>query len=226
MIKAPKMEGQNLAKAEVLEAGGYPARLVQVVDLGLQKQVYREQVKKPARMIYTTYELNDEFMKDEEGEDVEDKPRWLSEQFALYSLEVDRATSTSRYNALDPTNEFDGDWEQVISAPVTLSIAKYKKQNGEWGNKIDGSSPMRKKDAARMEGLKNDPVVWALEDPSVEVFTKFPNWLQEKIVSNLEFKGSVLQERLDEAGVEYTIKQNKEEDQNDEQDDLDDEIPF
>src|SRR3990167_9993288 len=78
-----------------LEPDTYPGRLVQVVTLGLQKQQpFRGQEKAPVREIQLTYELSDEFMLDEEGEPLKDKPRWLSETMPFYSLGAEKAKST------------------------------------------------------------------------------------------------------------------------------------
>lgn len=76
--------------------------------------------KAPKYELYVTYELSDEFLHDEDGEDILDKPRWLSESFSLHNLDADMAKSTKRYLALDPNMEHDGDWAQIAGTPVTL----------------------------------------------------------------------------------------------------------
>ena len=92
--------GMNI---EPLEPGTYPARLVQVVDLGVQAQrPYQGKEKDPVQEILLTYEFVDEFLKDEDGNEETDKPRWLSESMPLFNLSSERAKSTLRYNALDP----------------------------------------------------------------------------------------------------------------------------
>jgi hypothetical protein len=101
--KEAKGGGSNLPKQDPVAAGTYPGRLVQLIDLGVQKQPdYKGEPKDPIQMIHTTYELSDEFCKNEEGEDETDKPRWFSESFPFYNLDADRAKSTKRYLALDP----------------------------------------------------------------------------------------------------------------------------
>ena len=70
--------GKNEPKGnrEVLEPGTYPVRLVGIVDLGTQNQPdYKGEKKAPAHTIALTYKFVDEFMKDENGDDIEDKPR-------------------------------------------------------------------------------------------------------------------------------------------------------
>src|SRR5690606_13027503 len=154
----PFAGGNRIAQPD-LEPGVYPARVVQVLDLGLQTQnpvfVNGTRVeKKPAYMLNLTYELVDAFMVAEDGNDVEDKPRWVSEMIPFYSLEVENATSTKRYKALDPTNEFDGDFSQLINTPCNVTITINKKGDKTYTN-VANVAAMRPRDAAKCEELKN-----------------------------------------------------------------------
>lgn len=196
-----------------LDPGTYPGRLVQVISLGLQKQrAYQGQEKDPKHMIYTTYELADEFIVNEEGEEQEDKPRWVSEDFPIYGLGADRATSTARYYALDPKEELDGDWAQLIGRPVNIVIAqnRAKKDPEKIYNNITSISTMREKDAAKVPELKNDPKVFDIDEPDMEVFFSLPQWLQDRIKENLEYEGSDL-EKLVEQGNQGEKKPEKKE---------------
>ena len=54
-----------------LDPGTYPARVVHIVDLGVQEQrPFGDKVKPPVNMITFTYEFADEFLKDENGKDI------------------------------------------------------------------------------------------------------------------------------------------------------------
>lgn len=185
-----------------VDPGSYPARLVQVIDLGLQPQSYEKETKDPKNEIYTTYELSDEFMKDEEGEDIADKPRWISESFTLNSLNSDRAKSTQRYYALDPNAEHDGDWSKLLGTPATVVLVSNpsKKDKTKVYNNIAATSTMRAKDAAKLPPLKNPAKFFTLDDPDVDLFLTLPQFIQDKIKSNLEFGGSKLDELLEKAG--------------------------
>jgi hypothetical protein len=188
--------GGNTTPVEPMEAGNYPTRLVQVIDLGLQpQQPYKGEEKPPAYMIMTTYEFTDEFMKDEDGNDIEDRPRWLSEEFPLYSLESERARSTKRYNVLDPEHVHEGDWGQLLSYICTTTVVQSEgkgKNAGKMYNNIAATSPMRAKDAEKVPLLINPPKIFNLDEPDLDTFNSLPNWLQDKIKGNLEFKGSKL----------------------------------
>ncbi len=199
--KLPRTGG-NFKREPGLEAGNYPARLVQIIDLGMQPQrAWKGEEKPPKPMIHTTYEILDEFMKDEDGNDMEDKPRWVSEDFPLNPLDSDLANSTKRYVSLDPELKYDGDWAQLIGAPcmVTLSADKDTKGNKDknddpqiWNN-VSSTQAMRAKDIAKAEELKNPPKVFDLDEPDMEIFNALPGFIQDKIKSNLDFGGSPLE---------------------------------
>lgn len=188
------------AKIEPLEAGSYPARVVQIIDLGLQEQrPYLGQPKPPANEIRLVYELTDEFLQDEDGNDQEDKPRWLSEDLPLRNLAAEKAKSTQRYMALDPKLDFDGDFTELLEVPCNVTVVQNPGKGANVGkvyNNIAGISTMRAKDAQRLPALVNKPVVFELETPDMEVFDALPDWLQDKIKGNLEFNGSALQKAL------------------------------
>lgn len=165
---------------------------------------FKGEAKPPKLTIRLTYELLDEFMKDEEGNDLEDKPRWLSEEIPFMSLKADLAKSTKRYFALDPDDKADGDWSKLIGAPCVVTIVQEAdKRPGvdRIYEKISAVSAMRPKEAAKAPELKNPPLVWDFYDPDIEVFDKFPDWIKDKIKGAVDYAGSALEKAL-EGGVE------------------------
>jgi len=190
---------QSGHRQEPMEAGTYPCRVVQVIDIGVQEQrPYKGTTKPPAPHVILTYEFLDEFCLDEEGEVQEDKPRWLSETLPLYSLEADLAKSTKRYYSLDPDEVFGGDFTLLIDATCMVTINQYedKKNKGEFKNGISSVATMRPKEAAKAPALVNPPKVFVIDAPDLEVFKSLPDWLQDKIKKSLEFGGSALDEAL------------------------------
>lgn len=200
--KDKEYTGGKRVDQEALEAGTYPARLVQVIDLGVQEQdpFAGQEPKPPVQKLMVTYELSDEFIKNEEGEEQTDKPRWLSEEFAFHPLESDLATSTKRYYALDPKCEKKGEWPDLIGTPVMLTIVQNigkGKNAGRIFNKITATSSMRQKEAEKLPELKNDGKVLDLSDVStVDVLMTLPEWIQKKIKEGLEFEGSPMAEAV------------------------------
>lgn len=190
---------------EPLDPGTYPCRVVQVLDLGVQTQKpYDNKPKAPVQEIMVTYEFLDEFCVDEEGEVQEDKPRWLSETFPFHSLEADLAKSTKRYRALDPQEMYDGDFTQLVGTPCMVTVVHNAGKGANAGKvyqNISGVSAMRPKEAAKAPELVNEPKVFVLDEPDMVIYKSLPEWLQEKIASNLEFEGSALQEALEAGDV-------------------------
>ena len=200
-INAREAKGGGKSQ-EPIDPGSYPARLVQIVDFGLQPQSYNGETKAPQQEISTTYELLDEFMKDEDGNDMEDKPRWVSETFALHNIAADRAKSTQRYYALDPKEAFEGDWQKLLGTPCIVTIVN-KPGSGANKNKIYSNiaavSAMRPREAATAVELKNDMRFFDQTDTSeanLDLFNQFPDWIKKKIKEGLEFEGSDFAEAL------------------------------
>lgn len=206
--KEVPFEGGNKERAPAMDAGTYPARLVQIMVLGTQTQrPYKGDPKPPAREIALTYEFLDEFMPDDEGEDDPTRPRWLTETIPFHNLEADLAKSTKRYYAFDPDVEHDGDWSALLEAPcmVTIVVNEGKGKNaGKFYENITGVSAMRKKEADKAPALVNPTKLFDFYSPDKEVFDGLPKWLQEKLQEAVDFDGSALQELLE--GGEAPVK--------------------
>lgn len=179
-----------------MEPGTYPGRIVQIIDFGLQPQrPYQGQEKKPCQEIGLTYELVDAFMIDDKGQEIEDKPRWVSESLPFYGLEADKAKSTQRYFAADPTNEHQGDFSKLLTLPVNVLIVNNARGDKVYDN-VAGITAMRARDAEKCTPLKNPAKVFDLDAPDLDVFKSLPKWIQEKIQGNLHYNGSPLQKLL------------------------------
>ncbi len=199
----------DFVEQPALDVAQYPARVVQIIDLGLQNQrAFQGQTKAPVDMIHMTYELSDEFMVDEEGEPREDKPRWYSEDFPFYSLEADKAKSTLRYNAIDPEGVTAGEFTELLTFPCQVFLTKEPKKvkgklvKDKFTNFVGNVSGAIKVKGYEQPPLVNEPKVFLLADPDMEFFMKLPDWLQDRIKSNLNFNGSKLQELLGEEATE------------------------
>lgn len=196
-LKASKNPVSKFKRPDPLDTASYPGRVVRVYDLGLQPQrAYPGNPPKgPAQEIHVTYELSDEFLKNDAGEDIVDKPRWVSETFVLHPLTSDLATSTKRMASLDPTGALDGDWSEVLDTPTMVNIVQNVKGDKIYEN-VNSLSTMRTKDAAKLPPLVNEAKFFDLTDPDMDLFNSLPKWLQEKIESNLKFAGSPLEALL------------------------------
>lgn len=200
MLNATEVKGTNNTKRVTLDPGTYPTRVVAIIDLGLQAQrPFNGEAKPPAREIALTYEFLDEYMKDEDGQDLKDKPRFISESFPFFNITQDKARSTIRYKSLDPTMKHGGNFAALLglACNVTIVINPGKGKNvGKVYENVGGVSPMRPKDAEKAGPLINEPTVFDLDEPTLETWKGVPKFLQDKIKANLEYEGSALQKLL------------------------------
>lgn len=221
MLNANNVPGKGgNFKKEVLEPDVYPGRLVQIIDFGLQAQrPYKGQDKPPANEIGLTYELSEEFMKNEKGEEIPEKPRWVSETLPLHNLKAEKAKSTQRYLALDPTNANEGDFSQLLGAPCNITIVVEDGKGKNIGKKyenIANVATMSAKKADKLPPLVNEAKFFDLDKPDVAVFKSLPEWMQKKIKGNLNYNGSPLQILLGEQVVEQQEEVNPEPEQDEE----------
>lgn len=187
----------NRVEQPIIEADVYPAYLVQLIDLGLQPQrAFQGKDKAPAQEIMLTYELCDCFMVDEDGNEQEDKPRWVSETLPFYGLFADKAKSTQRYNAFDPDGAYNGDFARAVGSACNVTIVNNAGKDGKVYTNVGNVAAISARKAAALPDLKNDTKVFDLDEPDMEVFNALPQWIQEKIKSNLNFKGSPLEKAL------------------------------
>lgn len=193
-LKAPTgTGGKNFAPQANIEPGTYPARLVQIIDFGLQPQrPYQGKDKPPAQEIGLTYELVDEFMKDEDGNDIEDKPRWISETLPFHGLFADKAKSTQRYKVFDPTEDWGGDFSKASGMPCNVTVVNNAVGEKIY-DKIGALTAMRPKDAEKCPALKSPAKVFDIDNPDMEIFNGFPKWIQDKLKANLNYAGSKLE---------------------------------
>ena len=187
----------NRVEQEPIEEGTYPCRVVQIIELGMQPQrPHKGKVKPPVEMMMLTYELVDEFCLDKEGEEDESQPRWQAEEFPYYGLDCTTATCNKRLKAIDPRDETEGDWAEVVGMAVNVTFYHNIKPEKTYVN-VSAATSIRKKELKDVPELVSPTTVFDLDDPDLEIFYKLPNWLQNKITSNLNFEGSVLEEAIE-----------------------------
>lgn len=194
-LNAKKVAG-SVNKIKALDAGSYPARIVQIIDLGVQEQMPYQGEKKPdCNEIRIVYEMSDEFMLDDDGEELKDSPRWINEDIPLHNLSKDKSKSTKRYLALDPEVKFGGDFAKLVGSPCYVTVVQNPGKGANLGKvyaNVAGISIMRAKDAEKSPPLVNPPIAFDLDEPNVDEFNTFPEWLKDKIKGGVNFEGSKL----------------------------------
>lgn len=162
LFQAPtKDSGKAPSKAPLLESGGYPARLVRLIDLG--KQPGSGQYPDPSYKLLATFELLDEYMKETNeageivmvqdpdgepgemiGKDLLDKPRWFDFEFTYNpdGFMGDRAHIYKFISAIDgfevkpdPANNIAGHpakkLNEMLGEPLNVTLVSYTKKSGK-----------------------------------------------------------------------------------------------
>lgn len=208
----------NRTPQPALDAGSYPARLVGVAEIGQHAQEYKGEIKAPKKELRITYELLDEYLVNEDGEEDLEKPRWLSERFPFNPSNSEKAKSTIRYTALDQTLQYEWDWSKLLGTPCMLTIVQNPgkgKNAGRVFNKISGVSIMRPKEAAKARQLINPPYLFDFDMPTQESWEALPDWVKEECKKALDYKGSALETLLSGSTEETTVSGDDSEPQDD-----------
>lgn len=219
-------KGKNFVEQPLLAVDNYPARVAQIIDLGLQDGgEWAGEKKPPVNKLYITYELVDAFMVDKDGKEDEDKPLWKSEELKMYNPNQEKANCNKRYKALDPEEVFDYDWAELAGASCTV-LTIHKESKGKTYCNIGNLSPyIVSRRNPELPPLKQEPKVFSLDEPDMGVFGSLPEWLQDKVKGNLEFKGSPLDIALN-GGKSEAKSEAKPEPEPEQDDDSEEDVPW
>ncbi len=185
--------GSNLGVPDI---GLHPARLVGLIDMGIQeRQPYQGKSKSPCGQLNVTFELkgaNDRV----EVEGV-DRPRWLSKKFNCFSgANADLPTLVS---ALDPTGSCDGNLDRMIGFPCMVNVIAKTDANG---NAVDGvriDTVTAVMPDYNVQELENPPVVFNFDEPDLDTYNKLVPWIRDQLIKANNFKGSALEKLLQAA---------------------------
>ena len=180
--------------------GSHMARLVRVLDMGLQpRPAFDGQEKAPAYKIRLTFELP----KQRIAIDGESRPRWIDKEITVSTFE--NSNMVKYYKVLDPDNTSKGDWGKLVGsecAVVVIHDQGQGKHAGKTYDKVQDITPLM--DGIECPELENDSVTFDLSSPDMDVFQSLPEFIQNTIKSNLEFQGSKLQKLLEGQEIPVT----------------------
>lgn len=188
---------------QLITAGQHMARLVQVIDLGLQSQLpWQGEEKPPAYKMLLTFEFPNERI-DINGDS---RPMWESYEMKLSSHE--KSTCYKWYQQLDPSGEHRGDWSKLVGKECAVLIVHDTKTKGKHAGKTFAkiASIMPLMAGTSVPPLENDSTVFTLDSPDLEVFNAIPEWMQNRIKENLEFDNSKLQRLLEGSPIMYSAR--------------------
>lgn len=201
-------ESKKYGVTPLLDPGAYDARILSIVDLGMQPG--SPQYPEPKPKLEFRFELLDEFMVGEDGTVDETAPRVFNYE-VTYNEDgyMDEKANIYKIIAALP-NGFELELSEMVGLPVAVMIQKYKKVSGKNAgkedNKITSVLPMKAKDVANAGPLINKPLFFDLGEPDLAVWGKLykgnPYAHQDRIMASSSFAGSLLQKML---GIEPEV---------------------
>lgn len=153
-----------------LPIGSYPARLLSIVDLGLQAG--SAQYPDDKLQMSLTFELSDEFLLDAEGNEMKDEPRFL-ELDVTYKEDGYMDDRSAIYKVWTALDGFNTPIHELLGRPCMISVDVGVSKKDKEFNKITSVSPMREKDAARLDPIVGETFLFSLDaNATLETFNQ------------------------------------------------------
>lgn len=166
-----------------IEDGTYSARVVQVIDLGVQKDEYNGEEKiKPEVLV--TFEFPTELL----VINGEERPRWLSKNYTVSLHE--KAALTQLLNAVDPDGKLTkkgANPQGILGQACMITVGSTASGNA----KVVGVSRLLK--GLQVPELDNPTAFFDLDSDSKDnkaVFESLPDWIKTKIQSAMNYDNS------------------------------------
>ncbi len=181
----------NKAQVPDIKNGQYPARLVQIVDIGIQEQIdwQTKEAKDPKPRVLLTFELPTQRVETDEG----NKPRWMSKEFTLSGHE--QAALPKVIANINPIFDIE---KESLSSLLEMQCMVAIGHTVTGNPKIVGINPII--EGFEVPELENDTTAFDFSDPDLEVFKALPKWIQKKVMEALNYEGSDLSIMIDADG--------------------------
>lgn len=164
-------------KVERIGEGLYPARVVGVVDVGIQKftDFNQNEVVKPKLVII--FELPTETLEVEEAGEIIEKPRWVSREFIISFHE-----KSGLMKILNGLGWKKGEnLDSLINKPCMVELGSTSTGN----DKLQNVTKVPK--GIAVADLYNSPLVFDMDEPDMEVYNKLPKWIKTKITEAVNY---------------------------------------
>lgn len=168
-------------------AGSYIARAFKMVDVGTQDTTFMGKPSAPKRQLFMWFEL----LEDEDGKEYRMSDGQPFSVMQRYTLSMHKQALLRKH--LEAWRGVPFSAEEVEAFDVEKVLGKYCRVQIvlEKGNddKTYVNIASVGKTTKKPKGV-NDTLSWSLEEPSMNVFESFPEWLQTKINSSAEWDAS------------------------------------
>jgi hypothetical protein len=201
-------DGDGFTDYVLPKEGARPARLMSIVDVGIQIQnPYQGKVKKPCQQVILGFDLVDDF--DDDGNCVrlttgyfplnvttDWKTKTLHEKSKLYAI----------VKALDPTgSKFNDDFSNLINEPCIINVKLVTRDDKTYAN-FDGAGPVPDIAGFEVGEASGDPYIFDMDNPTLESWTALQERLKIKVREAVNYPDSAVR------AVDETFMANEAED--------------
>lgn len=174
---------QSKSMAQQAEPDTYPARLVGIVDIGLQPGYeWGGKTIKPSYKLRLTYELVNTEMDD-------GRPFWVHEE--VTNSDNERSTLAARVASLR------ADIKDISSMLGKQCLVTLEKNKNDYTVISKNNGVSSAPSFMEVAPLRNDAFVFDMDKPNMDIFESLPEFVQEKIKTSLEYEGSAVQKELE-----------------------------
>lgn len=184
------------------KAGVQPARVAQIIDLGIQpRKAFKGKEKPPVPQVMVNIELvADEY--EVEGKKV--KHRLAPKDFNIVSRNSEMYTNSAIaafLNSIDPKDTIKGKLADLGDKPCLATVVHVPGQGKYQGRTFAQiTQVMQPPEGYPVPPLSAPPVVFSFDAPTEEAWKTVPNYVQEKIKNALNYKGSKVEELVNKLG--------------------------
>lgn len=174
-----KIKDRAKPKIPPVEPGVYIAVCIGVIDLGEQ---YSEKFKNYSNKVQFVWEIPSETIE----VDGKQEPRQLSKDFTISASNKGNLRGfISSWNSKQYSDEefLEVDLFDQIGKPCQLNVVL--NSTGEYSN-VDNLMPLPKGFPAPVSNTA--PIMWDMEKWDDDVFSKLPEWVQEKIKKSTQYQ--------------------------------------
>lgn len=174
------------------KAGVQPARIAQVIDLGVQaRPAFKGKEKSPVQQVFVNLELvTDEF--EIEGKKV--KHRLAPKNFNIVSRTSEmygNSAIAGFLSSVDPADTCKGKLTDLVDKPCLATVVHVDGMGKHAGKKFANiKSVMQPPEGYPVPALSEAPTTFSFDNPTPESWNAIPGFIQEKIKSALNYKGS------------------------------------
>jgi len=179
----------NTKKRDIPSVGTKMARLVNLIDLGHQPgfEWQGEQIKSQYKIAFT-YELTGSMTQ-------EGMPHHVTEDVNVSDYVGDGIISKmmKRVFALDPTGVISDNGKNLpalIGLPCMVTI-QHNKNGYEKISEVSGAP-----EGIPVPELKNDPKIFNMDEPDMNLYHKLPDYVKDKMQKALDFNETALSKEL------------------------------